>query len=137
MPLSLRSMRHITWMILMVWIFAWGAGVANACLLSTPTESAQSSLSAVHHGGSIVHGHQKKPSDSGTAGCLKFCDEPRLVITKLDQTMGDGGAVMLDTLNRAMAPGAASAAAIQPRVLSHPPAHMALPIAARPHRLTI
>lgn len=130
-------MRHITWMILVMWLFALGAGVANACLLNTPAETAQSVLSAAHQGGPVAHGHQKMPSDSGTAGCLKFCDEPRLVIMKLDQPIDDGGAVMLGTLNRALSPGLASATVVQLRVFSHPPAHMALPIAARPHRLTI
>jgi len=137
MHLSRRSMRHITWMFLAVWLFALGAGVANACLLNTPTEISESSFSAANHGAPVVLAHQKKQSDSSTAGCLKFCDEPRLVITKLDHPISDGSALMLGALTRALAPAAASAAAVQLRGLSHPPAHMASPIAARPHRLTL
>ncbi|MDO8906732.1 hypothetical protein [Hydrogenophaga sp.] len=137
MHLSRRSLRHITRMILAMWLFALGAGVANACLLNTTNDSNQSSFSVASPGAPGAHAHQKELPDPGTAGCLKFCDEPRLAITKLDQPISDGGAVMVGTLTRALAPASASATADQLPVLSHRPAHLALPIAARPHRLTL
>lgn len=137
MHLSRRTMRHTTWMMLVVWLFAWGAGVANAGLLNTPSDSTQSSFSAANHGAPVVHAHQKQPSDSSTTGCLKFCDEPRLAITKSDQPIGDGGASVVGTQSRAPVLTVASAGAALLSVTSHRPAHMALPIAARPHRLTL
>ena len=137
MRLSRRPMRHITWMILVVWLFALGAGVANACLLNTPNDSTQSSFSAANHGAPVLHAHQKKPADSSTVACLKFCDEPRLAITKSDQPIGDGGASMVGPWPRAPVLTVASASAAHLSVTSHRPAHMALPIAARPHRLTL
>lgn len=137
MHLSRRTMRHTTWTILVVWFFAWGAGVANACLLNPPNDGIQSSFSAAKHGPPVVHAHQKQPPDSSTAGCLKFCDEPRLAITKSDHPTGDGGASVVGTLPRAPVLTVASANATRFAVTSHRPAHMALPIAARPHRLTL
>ncbi|PKO69818.1 MAG: hypothetical protein CVU22_03545 [Betaproteobacteria bacterium HGW-Betaproteobacteria-16] len=137
MHLSRRSLRHITRMILVMWLFALGAGVANACLLNTPNHSSQSSFSVATPGTPLAHAHQKEAPNPGTAGCLKFCDEPRLAIKKLEQSVSDGGAGMLGTLPQAPVLVLASTTAVRLPVLSHRPAHLALPIAARPHRLTL
>ncbi|MDR7150132.1 hypothetical protein J2W49_002090 [Hydrogenophaga palleronii] len=137
MLLSRRPLRHITRMILAVWLFALGAGVANACLLNSPDHGSETSFSAASSSTSLAHTHQKEPPDPGTAGCFKFCDEPALAIKKLEPPIGDGGAGMVGTLPRALAPAVTSATANRPLVLSHRPAHLALPIAARPHRLTL
>jgi len=37
-------------MILVMWLFALGAGVANACLLNTPNDSSPSSFSGAYLG---------------------------------------------------------------------------------------
>jgi hypothetical protein len=124
-------------MMLVMWLFALGAGVANACLLNTPNHSSQFSFSVASPGTPASHAHQNEQPDPGTAGCLKFCDEPRLALKKLEQSGSDGGAGMADTLTRALVPASASASAVRLPVLSHRPAHLALPIAARPHRLTL
>lgn len=137
MHLPRRSLRHITRMILVLWLFALGAGVANACLLNTPNHGGQTSFSVVNPGTTVAHAHQKETSDSGSAGCLKFCDEPRLAIKKLNPSLGDGGGEMWGTLPLAPVLTVASTPSVRLPVLSHRPAHLALPIAAHPHRLTL
>lgn len=138
MPLYRRSLRRIAWTILAVWLYALGAGVANACLLSTPSDSRHASFSEANPGTPVAHTHQQEPTDPSTTGCLKFCDESAtLAIPKLDQPIGDGGAGMVGVLNRAQPPAVTSATAVRLPVLTHRPAHLALPIAARPHRLTL
>ncbi|MBA4267250.1 MAG: hypothetical protein C0453_19405, partial [Comamonadaceae bacterium] len=131
MHLSRRSLQHITRMILAVWLFALGAGVANACLLNTSNDNIHSSFSVASPGTPVVHAHQKEAPNPGTDGCLKFCEEPRLAITKLDQPLSEGGAGVVGTMPRALAPAVASATGVQLPVLSHRPAHLASPIAAR------
>jgi hypothetical protein len=137
MHLSRRSLRHITTMMLVMWLFALGAGVANACLLNAPNHSSQSSFSVATSGTPVVHAHQKEAPNPGTAGCLKFCDEPRLAIKKLNQPLSDGGGEMFATVPQAPVLTVALAAPVRLPVLSHRPAHLALPIATRPHRLTL
>ncbi|MDP2742361.1 MAG: hypothetical protein Q8O50_02685 [Hydrogenophaga sp.] len=137
MHLSRRSLRHITTMILVMWLFALGAGVANACLLNAPDGSSQSSFSLASPGTPVAHDHQNEAPNPGTAGCLKFCDEPRLAIQKLNQPLNDGGGEMFATVPQAPVLTVASATPVRLPVLSHRPAHLALPSAARPHRLTL
>lgn len=137
MHLSRRSLQHIARMILAVWLFAFGAGVANACLLNAPNDNTHASFSVASSGTPVAHAHQKEAPNPGTDGCLKFCDEPRLAITKLDQPLNDGGAGVVGTLTQALTPAVDSTIAVRLPVLSHRPAHLALPIAARPHRLTL
>lgn len=137
MHLSRRSLRHITTMMLVMWLFALGAGVANACLLNTPNHSSQSSFSLASPGTPVAHAHQNEAPNPGTAGCLKFCDEPRLAIKKLNQPLNDGGGEMFATVPQAPVLTVALAVPVRLPVLSLRPAHLALPIATRPHRLTL
>lgn len=136
MHLHRRSLQHITRMILAVWLFALGAGVANACLLST-NDSSLTSFSVAATSTHTAHAHQKEQPDPGAAGCLKFCDEPTLAIKKLDKPISDGDAGMAGALNRPLAPVLASASTVRPLVVNHRPAHLAPPMSARPHRLTL
>lgn len=137
MHLSRRSLRHITRMILLMWLFALGAGVANACLLNTSNHGGQPSFSVASPGTPVAHAHQNEAPNPGSAGCLKFCDEPKLAIKKLEQSISDGDAGMVGALPRAPVLAVASPTAFRLPVLSHRPAPPALPIAARPHRLTL
>lgn len=137
MTLHRRSLRHTTWMILVVWLFALVAGVANACLLTEPNATGPLSLTAIPHEIPVAEFHHGEQADPGNDGCLKFCDEASLAITKVDQPIADGISGWVGVLHRPAVPTLASASAFQRRVHAASPAHMALPIDARPHRLTL
>ncbi len=137
MHLYRHSLRHATWMILAVWLFALGAGVANACLLSQPNSGSHSSFAAMSQDVPVAQTHHGEQSDPDDAGCLKFCDEASLAITKVDQPIGCVSPVSVGALYRASGPTIASETAFQVRVHSTRPVQVALPIAARPHRLTL
>lgn len=137
MNLYRRALRHATWTILAVWLFALGAGVANACLLSIPSENSHSSAPVEQQDLPAAHTQQPEQPDPGVAGCLKFCDESLLAVTKMDQPIADGSPETVGVAYRAWAPPVASAIAVQLSVNTRRPAHVALPIVARPHRLTL
>ena len=137
MHLYRHSLRHATWMILAVWLFALGAGVANACLLNESNNSSHSLIAAMPQDVPVAQTHHGKQSAPDDAGCLKFCDEASLAITKVDQPIADGSSGSVGVLHRTAVPTLASEAAFQRRVHATRPAHMALPIDARPHRLTL
>ncbi len=137
MHLYRHSLRRATWMILAVWLFALGAGVANACLLNEPNEGSHASFTAMPQDVPGAKTHHGERTDAGDAGCSKFCDEASLAITKVDQPVADRSSGWLGVLYRAWWPTVASATAVEVRVQATQPAHLALPIAARPHRLTL
>jgi len=137
MHLYRSALRRTTWLMLVVWLFALGAGVANACLLSVPNESSDSPVAAQQQDTSAAHAHHYELPDPGVAGCLKFCDEPTLTIAKIDQSIADGGPGTVGVWYRAWTAAVASDTAVQLSGNARRPAHLALPIAARPHRLTL
>jgi len=137
MHLNCHSLRHATWMILAVWLFALGTGVANACLLNQTNSGSHSSFAAMSQDVPVAQTHHGKGSAPDDAGCLKFCDEASLAITKVDQPLTDGSSGWVGVLHRTAVPILASAFAVQRWVHATRPAHMALPIDARPHRLTL
>ena len=137
MHLYRHSLRHATWMILAVWLFALGAGVANACLLSQPNSGSHSSFGAMPEDVPVDQTHHGDQSDPDDAGCLKFCDEASLAITKVDQPIVDGNPGLIGVLYRSWGPANTSAVAVQVQVHSTRLAHLGLPIAERPHRLTL
>ena len=66
-----RFKRHTAWLLLMVWLFALSAGVANACLLERPGVPAHAAL---EHGG---------PADTPATPCLKLSDDGTRLLVKL------------------------------------------------------
>ena len=66
-----RSRRRTAWLVLMAWLFALSAGVANACLLERPGVPAHV---AVEHGGA---------PDAPATPCLKLCDDGTRLLVKL------------------------------------------------------
>lgn len=137
MHLHRRSLRHTIWMILAVWMFALGAGVANACLLSEPNGGSHSSFTAMPHEVPVAQTHHGQQADPGDAGCLKFCDEASLAITKVDQPIAHVSPGLVGMLHQVWGLSMTSAIAVQVRVQATSPVHLTLPIADRPHRLTL
>jgi hypothetical protein len=80
------------------------------------------------------HGEQSAPDDTG---CLKFCDEASLAITKVDQPIADVSPGLVGMLHQGWGPSMTSVIAAQVRVQATRPVHLTLPTAARPHRLTL
>lgn len=137
MHLHHRTLRHTTWLMLVVWLFALGAGVANACLLDTAGDTSHASFHVTASGASIAHTHSQELPDPATAGCLKFCDESTLAIKQPGQPTHDGDASLWGMPDQAQAPAVASATAVPLPALTRRPVHLAVPIATRPHRLTL
>lgn len=77
-------------MVLLVWLFALASGVANACLLETPTTHAHV-VAAAASGGvpvpAVMAGHTGAVADDGDkssaarASCLKVCDKSSNALT--------------------------------------------------------
>ena len=137
MPIHRRSLRHATWMILVVWWFAMGAGVANACFLNDRVHGGHVSTQATPQDAPVPESHHGTATDDTDAGCLKFCDEAPLAIPKVDQPVADGSSGWVGLLYRTSPATMAVATAVHLRAHANRPAHMASPIAARPHRLTL
>lgn len=137
MTLHRRSLRHTTWMILVVWLFALAAGVANACLLTEPNASSPLSLTAIPHEIPFAEIHHGEQADPGNDGCLKFCDEASLAITKVDQPIADDGPGVVGRLQQVWGPATTLPIATQVRLQVTRPVHLTSPIAARPHCLTL
>lgn len=136
MTLHRRSLRHTTWMILVVWLFALVAGVANACLLTEPNASSPLSLTAIQHEIPFAEFHHGEQADPGNDGCLKFAMKP-LAITKVDQPMADTSPGVVGKLQQVWGPAMTLAIAAQVRVQVTRPMHLTSPIAARPHRSSL
>ena len=94
-----RSKRYTAFLLLLVWLFVLGSGVANACLLG-PTEEHASSVSAsdaqtrhasaepaFHRDAAAEHGDHHGPAKDS---CLKACEDGSRTLVKaysgLDQT---------------------------------------------------
>ena len=137
MTIHRRSLRQATWLILAVWLFAMGTGVANACFLNERLNDSHLSIQATPHDVLVAESHHDAPTDHTDAGCLKFCNEAPLAIPKVDQPTADGSPGWVGVLSRISPPTLSAATAVLLREHANRPAHMASPIAARPHRLTL
>lgn len=83
-----RRLRHFVWVVLFAWVFAMGAGVANACLVALPGSAPAGHENHRHVHESPGHGHAPAVPDGDQEGhaheprvdpaktsCLKFCDD--------------------------------------------------------------
>lgn len=79
-PLAKRSTAFV---VLLVWMFALGSGVANACLLEAPAPHAMATGASGEHAHApdalAAHSHDAAghgdPSGSSKESCLKACDD--------------------------------------------------------------
>ncbi|MBC7954680.1 MAG: hypothetical protein H7Y33_02255 [Cytophagales bacterium] len=79
-PLAKRSTAFV---VLLVWIFALGSGVANACLLEAPGQHSRATSGSERHDHApdalAAHSHEAAvhDDDPGTSkeSCLKACDD--------------------------------------------------------------
>ena len=77
------AQRKAATMVLLAWLFALVSGVANACLLETPTTHAHvvAAASAGAYASAVTAGHTGAVADHGDkspiakAPCLKVCDD--------------------------------------------------------------
>lgn len=102
-------LRRTVWLTAVAWCFALFSGVVNACLL-TPAGAArlEAALHEVAHAASraqpadhafpVGHGaHDALPGfehGTGTAGCLKFCDDGSTALSKSTVSAVDPGVPM-------------------------------------------
>ena len=83
----------VAFLMLALWLFAQGSGLANACLLeasATTFHGAKAgSLERAHppaelpgHTGGIAHHHHDEDGDTSKAPCLKACDDGSQALQK-------------------------------------------------------
>jgi hypothetical protein len=65
---SRRTRHHTVVVVLLVWLFALGSGVANACLLEAPGTHG-------HEAHAPVAGHDDDASHGARESCLKVCSD--------------------------------------------------------------
>lgn len=92
--------RRAVAMVLLAWLFAMASGVANACLLETPTTHAHV-VTAASDGAlvsAVMAGHTGAVADDGQessaakAPCLKVCDESsNAVVSQPNMAQADTG----------------------------------------------
>lgn len=101
-----QRLRRIAAQVLLMWLFALSAGIANACVLEAQSRRDAASLvhdidhvavAAVHgdhpseHPSEHLQGSPGSP-DPGKAPCVKFCDEPsaaaQVLKTQVDPPAG-------------------------------------------------
>ena len=104
------SIRKVAVHLLLLWVFALGAGVVHACCLASKVNSAGTVVQvgptvAVHHHAGAAADDESAKHQSGKATCLKFCDDAKVVST-LPDTSGDPSAAGLAPLWPALRPAA-------------------------------
>jgi hypothetical protein len=106
LPFQRRHLRSIAVLTLMAWMFALLAGIANACQLQTYTPGTHAQFAPTHgeaavpatHDGQALHaekgdhdlaGGYDGKSDTGKAGCLKFCDDESATVAQAKVSQAD------------------------------------------------
>lgn len=134
------SIRRVAVHLLLLWVFALGAGVVHACSLASKVNSDGTvgkigpTVAVDHHADAEADdGHAMH--QAGKATCLKFCDDAKAVST-LPDTSGDpaaGLAPLWPVLRPATQPGVALITAQARALRDRPP----LPIAIEYLRLAL
>jgi hypothetical protein len=137
-----RRKRRITSVMLVFWLFALGAGWANACVLqerethghtATAVEAGAPAVSAGHVG--VVDDHSAD-SSPGKAPCLKACDDSSQGLVKWPSGMDLPDLAMLPLPAMAWSASVASLDAPQAARIEYP-ARASLPLRTRYSRLAL
>ena len=126
-----RQLRPIAWVTLMVWLFAFTAGVVNACALTLA--GAAGDTRGHVYAESVVR--QGQHEDAGKAGCLKLCDDGSSAIAKVKLPVVDLGSILLTLVEPWNAIAATTGAGIR-QSLARPASH-GPPLVIRFLRLTL
>ena len=98
-----RRLRHVAAQVLLMWLFALGASIANACALEPELRHAATAAShdqhhagpGSHHHDSHAGGHDHPSPHADKAPCAKFCDEPSAGAQTLKQQVDPSHEVWL------------------------------------------
>lgn len=117
LPIQRRHLRSTAVLTLLAWVLALLAGMVNACQLQTYTPGTHTPVVSVHDrsgesgadaeqafhvndGDHDAVGGHEGPSNTGMAGCLKFCADESSTVAKGETTQHDLlGMVMLVSID--------------------------------------
>lgn len=80
-----KRIRHVAAHVLLVWLFALGVGIVNACVLEPDLRHGLAASAPDGHGhavpldsheGHVAGVHDHSAPQGGKLPCVKFCDEP-------------------------------------------------------------
>lgn len=127
-----HTRRHAASVLLLLWLFAIGSGVANACLLDAhvayPAAVVAGAVQSVHAAGSALDhsdalaDHDCNP-DAPLAPCLRVCDDSSKSLPKQQTGLDQGHsapALLIAVLWGAAAPQAPMAGSLDARLFAPP-----------------
>ncbi len=106
LPFHRRHLRSTAMLTLLAWALALMAGMVNACQFQAYTPGTHPSGASAHHdsnewgmhaghalrvgdGDHDAFGGHEGQSDTGKAGCLKFCDDKSSTVAKAEKAQAD------------------------------------------------
>jgi hypothetical protein len=70
-----KRLRRLAGQMLLVWLFALGAGIVNACVLEPEPHDHVVRAASPHDQGHGAHGHRHPASSAAVPACVKFCTD--------------------------------------------------------------
>ena len=95
-----KRIRRVAAQVLLVWLFAFGAGIVNACLLEPVSLQASASVAhaPVSHDEHGQNGQRHQSPQDVKSPCIKFCDEATVGAQPVKQQVDPFTAVWLGPL---------------------------------------
>lgn len=87
-----QPLRRWAALLLLLWLFGVGAGVANACLAPSLVPSSGPAAGHDHAGAGHASGHESGdhgPVSPAEANCQDFCDKSTVSVTPLKSAVGE------------------------------------------------